>query len=542
MKLTKFSRFLGFALALVCFAGTIAVPKSQEENIALAEYNEPIVRVGMCVDAPLLDNRVFSSKVESAKGFEIGYSESAGFSKLFTISETKIVVLPQVNANFHSSNMNCTSGSGNVGAYSALISSHGSYSEAFSAADAFGGFVAVVNGGFEARAFSASSSGAVSSVCEGRNVKSPVSGGFLVLNSEGKIILSFEDVSKPFALRGVGGSLVSFPTIHRSGAVNTYSYQGYVEYTQKGGKLWVVNCIGLEDYTKCVMANEIGTNVSKETRRAFAVLARTVPLNSKHKSLGFDVCCNSACCQVYYGTHRMSEENNAIVDSTRGLFCAYNGKPITVLYHNSNGGASCSSVAAWGGNEVPYLTSVFLDEGGETDTWKKEYTKDEFYKYLRSRRTFSSLKDKNISMQIVETDPYGSNYITVLSVTDGCGNTITVENSEDIRSACGFSSANFDIEYQAQAVIVDENGNKKTVNVKGIVTDDGIKPFTGFDEAYHVQGVGTVQADKVVINGEGTGHGVGFSAIGSEKLAADGYSYEYILGFFFPGTNLKYAK
>ncbi len=64
-------------------------------------------------------------------------------------------------------------------------------------------------------------------------------------------------------------------------------------------------------------------------------------------------------------------------------------------------------------------------------------------------------------MKILATDPYGSDYITVLSVTDGKGNTITVENSEDIRSACGFNSANFDIEYVAQTEITDENAEKK---------------------------------------------------------------------------------
>ncbi len=533
MKLAKINRFIGVVLAAVICAGVISMPNESKEIVASADYIEPTVRVGLCVDAPTLDNRVSSSPVECGSGFEIGYSVSDSFSSALKLSETKIIVLPQANTTYNSKT---------IGAYSAVISSHSSYSEALSAAKEFDGFVAVVNGSFEARAFSANSESAVSSACGGRTVKSPVSGGLLVLNTSGKIILSYEDTSKAMALRGVGGSTVALPTKHRSGAVNTYSYQGYIEYSVNGSKLWVVNCVGLENYTKCVMANEIGTNVSVETRKAFSVLARTVPLNSKHKNQGFDVCCNSACCQCYYGTHRMSEENNRIVDSTRGLFCAYKSKPIAVLYHNSNGGASCSSVAAWGGDEVPYLTTVFLEEEGETDVWTREYTKEEFYKYLKSRRTFSSLKDSNISMQIVETDPYGSEYVTVLSVTDGRGNTITVETSEDIRSACGFSSANFDIDYFAEVEITDENGEKKDIKITGVLTPDGIKEFSGFDETYNIEGIGEVSPNKVVINGEGAGHGVGFSAIGSEQLAKDGYSYEYILGFFFTGTTLEYAK
>ncbi len=345
MKLVKLNRFLGLALAIVCAFGAVSIPEKTEKFVAVAEeYNEPIVRVGMCVDAPLLDNRVFSSLVECGSGFQIGYSASDSFHSVLKLSHSKIILLPAGNANFDSAKLSCTSGKGNIGGYSAVIGKYQSYSEALNAANSQNGFVAVVNGGFEARAFSASSADEASAQSGGLTVKNPA--GFFVLDTNGKIILSFEDSSKIFAVKGEGGSSLAFATKHRTGAYNTYSYLGYLEYAIDGGKLSVVNCIGLEDYTKCVMANEIGTNVSKETRKAFSVLARTVPLNSKHGSLGFDVCCNSACCQVYYGLHRMSEENNKIVESTRGLFCAYNGRPISVLYHNSNGGASCSSVAA----------------------------------------------------------------------------------------------------------------------------------------------------------------------------------------------------
>jgi len=73
------------------------------------------------------------------------------------------------------------------------------------------------------------------------------------------------------------------------------------------------------------------------------------------------------------------------------------------------------------------------------------------------------------------------------------------------------------------------------------MTQDGYKPFEGFGESYKtVQGV-EIAPDKVTVNGAGVGHGVGFSATGSEKLAKDGYSYQYILNFFFNGTELKYA-
>jgi len=238
----------------------------------------------------------------------------------------------------------------------------------------------------------------------------------------------------------------------------------------------------------------------------------------------------------------MSEENNKIVDSTRGLICTYEGKPITVLYHNSNGGASCSSVAAWGGVEVPYLTTVFQEEIDDGDKWERVYTKREFFEYLRSRNAFSSLSDEDISMKILGKDPYGSDYITVLSVSDGSGNAVTVETSEDVRAACGFTSANFEIEYSVELPVLTSSGKVETRPVAGVLTADGYKPFEGFDDSVRTAAGVEYKAEKVIIKGSGVGHGVGFSATGSEKLALDGYSYKCILIFCLNGRDLEYAK
>ncbi len=541
MRLSKSLRIFCFALALVFCIGGTGYPNMNTASAKTRSYVEPSVRVGIFVSAPLFDSRMFSSYNTSASGFEIGYASGNSFSSLFSVSEKAIIILPQVNASVDGTN--CTPNEkGNIGAYSAVMGSYSSASSAFSAAKTMGGFVAVVKGGYEVRKFASNSEAAAKSASGNRPVASPVSGGITVVNaSTGKILFTFEDTSRTLVLRGKNGNSMNLPMIHRSGSVKYYDYLGHFEYSVGENKLSAINVLGLEDYTKCVMANEIGTNVSVETRKAFSVLARTVPLGSKHAKRGYDVCNNSACCQVYYGLHRMSEENNQIVESTRGLFCAYEGKPITVLYHNSNGGASCSSVAAWGGVEVPYLTSVFLEEAGEGDTWKKEYTKKEFYEYLISRKTFSSLSDDDISMKILGKDPYGSDYITILSVSDGSGNTITVETSEDVRSACGFTSANFELEYSTDITVITGDGKIETRPVTGVMTSEGYKAFEGFDESYKTPMGTTIEPQKVTIDGAGVGHGVGFSAVGSEKLSKDGYSYKYILTFFFNGTTLEYA-
>lgn len=531
MRLVKINRLISFALALVFCVGAMCFPVDTEVSVSADGGSAYMLRVGMYVSTTT-DSRLFSALTESGSGFEIGVSGGDSFSGLFKIGNKSIIILPHTNANFE--NGNCVAGEGNIGAYSAVAGSYKTYSEAASRAKSLGGFVAVVGGGYEVRTNPATSADKV----KGKKVASPVDGGLMVLDENGKILLTFEDTSRKFALRAQNGGFVTFPMVHRTGAVYTAEYQGFFEYSISDGRLFMINVLDLEDYTKCVMANEIGMAVSTETRKAFSVLARTLPMQKKHAKYGFDVCCNSACCQVYRGRFRMDAENNAIVDSTRGELCTYNGSPILALYCDSNGGASCSSVAAWGGNEVPYLKTVFLDEDGNSEVWEHTFTKNEFYEYMKSRQKFSGVADENISIKILEKDPYGSDFITALSVSDGSGNTFEVRNSEAIRSACGFSSANFDFEYTSEISVLTAEGDVKKQQVSGVLTADGYKEFDSFGDEYKTVCGENVAPEKIVISGEGTGHGVGFSAMGSEKLAAEGYSYKYILGFFFDGTEV----
>lgn len=533
------NRFISLALALVFCVCAAAVPIPTYAKPA--EYSEPYVKVGMYVVTPSLNTQRLYSTNRSETGFDLGVFSENGFKRLFSLSERAIIIFPQQNARLENGVVTLDE-NGSIGAYSAVLGRFSSYTQAQSVARAKGGFVAVVSGGYEARAYSACTAEAAKKASGGRTVVGPVSGGITVTDESGKILFTYEDVAHPLTLCAQNGGSVNIPMRYRTGSTTHYDYRGYFEYSVSNGKLFMINHVGLEEYTRCVMANEIGTNFSVETRKAFAVLARTVAVYAKHEKLGFAVCSNSACCQVYHGIHRMSEENNALVEATRGLICTYKGAPITVLYHNSNGGASCSSVAAWGGDEVPYLTTVFQEEYDDGDKWSHSFTKAEFFEYLTSRRTFSSLADEDITVTIHSTDPYGSSYITALSISDGSGNRVLVETSEDIRSACGFTSANFTVEYSTEASVLTADGTVEKQKVAGVLTADGIKGFNSFAENYKTTGGDHLSPQSITVNGAGVGHGVGFSATGSERLSKDGYSYKYILSFFFNGTELEYPK
>ncbi|MBQ9848723.1 MAG: SpoIID/LytB domain-containing protein [Clostridia bacterium] len=541
------SRLISAVLAIVFCAGAVMLPAENAKSVSAKEngsqYVEPNVRVGLYTKTSLINTRRFSSLNVSQNGFDIGYATNASreFNKLFSISNTSVVILPQVNASIDlsSSDKDCSAGNGSIGAYSVIVGKHSSYDAAKASAKSVGGFVAVVSGGYEVRVNPSQSYDAAKAASNGRPVASPASGGITVVDSStGKILFTFEDASRPFALRDKNGGTVKIP-VTRNSKTSRYAYFGFFTYSVSDNKLSMVNTLPLETYVKCVITNEIGYSASDETVKVFSVLVRTFPQNRKHGSLGFDVC-QTTCCQAYYGSYRFDERNNKLVDATRGLICTINGKPTRTVYHVSSGNATCSSVAAWGGN-VSYLTSVQLEEK-KPYVWDHEYTKEEFYKFIKSRDAFSKLKDSDLTMKITATDPHGSDYITRLVVTDGKGNSVEIKSSEKVRMACGYQSANFKIGYVSEMKVLTSDGTVETKQVSGVMTENGYEAIEGFgDTDYKLPSGASLSADKLIVNGQGRGHGVGISKQGSETLASQGYNFKYILSFFYKGTELGYA-
>ena len=181
----------------------------------------------------------------------------------------------------------------------------------------------------------------------------------------------------------------------------------------------VVNRVDTETYVKGVMSGEIGEDGSYESRKAFAVICRTLVFTAKDHGEDFDLCSKN-CCQSYRGTYHRHELNDKAVDDTKGLVLTYEGEPCLVSYSSSHGYNSCSSYAAWVGADIPYLRVVRyenepLDYGGR---WEVTYT----YEQLSNRLKHYTTTGKVASVTVGETDPFGSTYVYKLKVVDTAGN------------------------------------------------------------------------------------------------------------------------
>jgi stage II sporulation protein D len=139
---------------------------------------------------------------------------------------------------------------------------------------------------------------------------------------------------------------------------NDKPYRGRIEvFTNLRGSLTVVNELGLEDYVRGVVANELspGGYPAIEALKAQAIAARTYALKNRGQfmSQGFDVLPTTRS-QVYRGLTSENPLSSRAVDETRGIVATYDGEPINALYTSTCGGRTENSENIFN-QSIPYL-------------------------------------------------------------------------------------------------------------------------------------------------------------------------------------------
>lgn len=139
---------------------------------------------------------------------------------------------------------------------------------------------------------------------------------------------------------------------------NERPYRGRIEvFANTRGSLTVVNVLGLEDYVRGVVANELspGGYPALEALKAQAIAARTYALRNRGQftAQGFDLLPTTRS-QVYRGLSSEHPLSTRAVDETRGLIAIYNGEPINALYTSTCGGRTEDAGNIFN-HAVPYL-------------------------------------------------------------------------------------------------------------------------------------------------------------------------------------------
>jgi stage II sporulation protein D len=132
-------------------------------------------------------------------------------------------------------------------------------------------------------------------------------------------------------------------------------YRGAIQVDVDGGKLRVVNVVGLEQYLYGVVPSEMPYTWAPEALNAQAVAARSYALATKRPG-AFDVYPDTRS-QMYLGLDHEKPSSNAAVDATAGKVLLYNGEIAKTYFFSSSGGRTASAEDVWGA-AVPYLVSV----------------------------------------------------------------------------------------------------------------------------------------------------------------------------------------
>lgn len=133
------------------------------------------------------------------------------------------------------------------------------------------------------------------------------------------------------------------------------TYRGKLVAKESGGLL-VVNKVGLDDYARGVIGNEMPSTWPKNALRAQAVATRSYAL-SAGGGRGFDVYDDTRS-QVYGGKGSEAKSTNRAVSSTSNEVLRYHRKVITAFFFSTSGGQTESIQYAFGSSPVPYLKSV----------------------------------------------------------------------------------------------------------------------------------------------------------------------------------------
>ncbi len=271
-------------------------------------------------------------------------------------------------------------------------------------------------------------------------------------------------------------------------------YRGSFFLRVQDGSFDVIEHLALDDYVNGVLAEEMPASWHPEALKAQAVAARTYALRSRerHRADGYDVCATTHC-QLYGGVDSETAATRAAVAATAGQVLLYDGKLAETVFHSDSGGMTESREALWG-DGVPYLVPVKEPEQ-KTSPWQVTLAEANFLRKLAAAgKDIGTLQKIELSPLVIgKGDAYRtpSGRVSHLKI-QGSKRTLSLTGSE-MRSIFGLKSTLF-----------------------------GVKREKG----------------QVVIAGFGSGHGLGLSQHGAERLASR-MKYDAILAHYYPGTKLE---
>lgn len=299
------------------------------------------------------------------------------------------------------------------------------------------------------------------------------------------------------------------------------SYRGVIEFLPTTNGITIVNNLNMEEYLYSVVPSEVSARWPQAVLEAQAIAARTYAFArlGKNPKRGFDLH-GSVASQAYNGIRTESAATNDAVDATQGIILTYNNRPISAFYSANSGGYSEVSQNVWG-MELPYLKTVpdpqlslgadllspdtltaWLSQRPQTFSNHSQYSARSAYRWTLwlTRDTLERrLADEKLGRIISIVTLGRSQSGRVKQVRFRGEDREIVLPGTVVRTKLGLRSTLFTIEPKLGS--------------------------DGLPEAF-------------LLTGAGWGHGVGMCQSGAAGMAAAGYTFQEILGHYYPDTVL----
>ncbi|MBE9060515.1 SpoIID/LytB domain-containing protein [cf. Phormidesmis sp. LEGE 11477] len=361
------------------------------------------------------------------------------------------------------------------------------------------------------------------------------------------------------------------------------------------GNYTLVNQVPIESYLRGVVPHEIGPSAPKNSIEAQAVLARTYALRNLRRFAidDYEICADTQC-QVYFGLAQTSPKSDQAIAATAGQVLTYNNELVDALYSSTTGGVTARFTDVWNGEDRPYLTPVidslqpkwdleqrplsdeanfrafislrggFNEDGWEAFRWDRkasvEVLSETLKEYLSNRQHPIANFNQLIDLTVVERAPSGR--VQKLTVETDIGSFDLIKD-EAVKALVPPRSLLFYVE----PVMEMPKAETPSPEAGSSTTSDSTVLDAAITEASELEGV-PAESEPVAIAqdnskqantefpseepseqmpvltgfrfvGGGFGHGVGMSQTGSYHLGEKGYSYQQILQFYYPGTQLQ---
>ncbi len=305
-------------------------------------------------------------------------------------------------------------------------------------------------------------------------------------------------------------------------------YRGQIEVNLINNDcLRLINIINMEEYLYGVLPSEMPPNWPMEALKAQAIAARSEAYRKmgRHKEQGFNFC-SEVHCQSYVGAKVETKRTNKAVDNTIGLVATYKGKPIDAVYSNSCGGHTQGNIFGdrsiidyWQQKQDAIEPTGFLFPISplELEDWlwsyeipvfcnNEKFSRRSNFRWMRcyTHKQLEDLINKKINIgrlwEIVILERNPSSHVHKIKIIGSKGEFI-IEKELNIRKLLGnLRSGMFNINLKL---------NKKA------------KP------------------EEYMFYGGGWGHGVGMCQVGAASMAAQGFSYQDILKFYFSNIAIE---